>query len=112
MIVRRFFAWLARLDAPAIDLVPTAPAPPAVRAEQFADRHAQVQAEAAYGRRLAARICAVNNANVTRDYGLSFEDQSRRVIPMSNKQLADAGRLLGVTIEAPRKEVEHAHHRK
>ena len=52
------------------------------------------------------RVCAVNNANVTRDYGAHTEDLTHvGMVPpdLSSDELADAKRLLGiVAVEPPR----------
>ena len=70
-----------------------------------ADRPGAV-AQAQRTRQLMDRVCAVNNANVTRDYGTHTEDLTHvGMVPpdLSSDELADAKRLLGiVAVEPPR----------
>lgn len=56
-------------------------------------------AQAQRTRQLMDRVCAVNNANVTRDYGTHTEDLTHAgMVPpdLSSDELADAKRLLGI----------------
>ena len=63
-------------------------------------------AQAQRTRQLMDRVCAVNNANVTRDYGTHTEDLTHvGMVPpdLSGDELAVAKRLLGiVAVEPPR----------
>ena len=77
----------------------------ATEAVSEADRPGAV-AQAQRTRQLMDRVCAVNNANVTRDYGTHTEDLTHvGMVPpdLSSDELADAKRLLGVVaVEPPR----------
>ena len=67
-----------------------------------ANRPAAV-AQAQRTRQLMDRVCAVNNANVTRDYGTYTEDLTHvGVVPplLTADELADAERLLDVRVAA------------
>lgn len=60
-------------------------------------------------RQLMDRICATNNANVTRDYGTHTEDLTHvGMVPpdLSSDELADAKRLLDVRVAADRASVK------
>ena len=60
-------------------------------------------AQAQRTRQLMDRVCAVNNANVTRDYGTHTEDLTHvGMVPpdLSGDELADAKRLLDVHVAA------------
>ena len=84
-----------------------APMVPSMSQEQFSDaQHPVTQAQNIRTRQLMDRVCAVNNANVTRDYGARTEDLTHvGMVPpdLSSDELADAKRLLGiVAVEPPR----------
>lgn len=98
-----FKAWLAekagRPLRPFPGQAPTALAPvaPTISQEQFADAQRPVtQQQEIRTRQLMDRICAVNNANVTRDYGTHAVHEASRVPvePLSAEEMADADRLL------------------
>ena len=75
----------------------------ATEAVSEADRPSAV-AQARRTRQLMDRVCAVNNANVTRDYGTHTEDLTHvGMVPpdLSSDELADAKRLLGVVAVEP-----------
>ena len=82
-----------------------APMVPSMSQEQFADaQHPVTQAQAQRTRQLMDRVCAVNNANVTRDYGTHTEDLTHvGMVPpdLSSDELADAKRLLGIVAVEP-----------
>lgn len=48
-----------------------------------------------------ARVCAINNANVTRDYGTHTQDFSRPVRGLAADELADVLNLVGVVYAPP-----------
>lgn len=108
-----FKAWLAekagRPLRPFPGQAPTALAPvaPTISQEQFADAQRPVtQQQEIRTRQLMDRICAVNNANVTRDYGTHTEDLTHAgMVPpdLSSDELADAKRLLRVRVKEPRR---------
>ena len=81
-----------------------APMVPSMSQEQFSDaQHPVTQAQAQRTRQLMDRVCAVNNANVTRDYGTCTEDLTHvGMVPpdLSSDELADAKRLLDVRVAA------------
>lgn len=102
-----FKAWLAekagRPLRPFPGQAPTALAPvaPTISQEQFADAQRPVtQQQEIRTRQLMDHICAVNNANVTRDYGTHAEDLSYRHPPraLDARELADAASLLDVQV--------------
>lgn len=77
----------------------------ATEAVSEADRPGAV-AQAQRIRQLMDRVCAVNNANVTRDYGTHTEDLTHAgMVPpdLSSDELADAKRLLRVRVKEPRR---------
>lgn len=102
----RIWARWQRIQRP----VPAAPYSPALvdpflatEAVSEADRPSAV-AQATRTRQLMDRICALNNANVTRDYGTRTEDLTHvGMVPpdLSHDDFADAKRLLGVRVVAP-----------
>lgn len=57
-------------------------------------------AQAQRTRQLMDRVCAVNNANVTRNYGTHTEDLSKpqQPPPLTAEDLADAKKLLDVLV--------------
>ena len=74
-----------------------APMVPSMSQEQFSDAQRPVtQAQNIRTREVMDRVCATNNANVTRDYGTHTEDLTRSVQPpaLTAKDMADADRLL------------------
>ena len=81
-----------------------APMVPSMSQEQFSDaQHPVTQAQAQRTRQLMDRVCAVNNANVTRDYGTHTEDLTHvGMVPplLTADDLADAKRLLDVRVSA------------
>ena len=81
-----------------------APMVPSMSQEQFSDaQHPVTQAQNIRIRQLMDRVCAVNNANVTRDYGTHTEDLTHvGMVPpdLSSDELADAERLLDVRVAA------------
>ena len=92
--------------APATPYSPglSAPVDPflATEAVSEADRPGAV-AQAQRIRQLMDRICATNNANVTRDYGTHTEDLTHvGMVPplLTADELADAKRLLDVRVAA------------
>ena len=110
-----FNAWLAarsifgppRPSALAPGPSVLAPMVPPMSQEQFSGAQRPVtQAQAQRTRQLMDRVCAVNNANVTRDYGTHTVDLTHvGIVPpdLSSDELADAKRLLGiVAVEPPR----------
>ena len=106
----RIWARWQRIQRPA-PATPSSPGLPALvdpflatEAVSEADRPSAV-AQAQRTRQLMDRVCAVNNANVTRDYGTRTEDLSKpqQPPPLTAEDLADAKRLLGiVAVEPPR----------
>lgn len=81
-----------------------APMVPSMSQEQFSDAQRPVtQAQAQRTRQLMDRVCTVNNANVTRDYGAHTVDLTHvGMVPpdLSSDELADAKRLLDVRVAA------------
>ena len=81
-----------------------APMVPSMSQEQFSDAQRPVtQAQNIRTRQLMDRVCATNNANVTRDYGTHTEDLTHvGMVPpdLSGDELADAERLLDVRVAA------------
>ena len=81
-----------------------APMAPSMSQEQFSDAQRPVtQAQNLRTREVMGRICATNNANVTRDYGTHTEDLTHvGIVPpdLSSDELADAKRLLDVRVAA------------
>ena len=74
----------------------------ATEAVSEADRPGAV-AQARRTQQLMGRVCAVNNANVTRNYGTHTEDLTHvGMVPpdLSSDELADAERLLDVRVAA------------
>ena len=108
----RVWARWQRIQRPA-PATPSSPGPsvlapmvPSMSQEQFSDAQrpvTQAQAQAQRTRQLMDRVCAVNNANVTRDYGTHTEDLTHvGMVPpdLSSDELADAERLLDVRVAA------------
>lgn len=100
-----FKAWLAAKTGkpvrPFPGQVPTtlAPVAPAISQEQFTDAQRPItQQQEIRTRQLMDRICAVNNANVTRNYGTHTEDLTKhhQPTPLSIDDMADAKKLLQV----------------
>ena len=81
-----------------------APMVPSMSQEQFSDaQRPGAVAQAQRTRQLMDRVCAVNNANVTRDYGTHTEDLTHvGMVPpdLSSDELADVERLLDVRVAA------------
>ena len=78
-----------------------APMVPSVSQEQFSDAQRPVtQTQNVRTREVMDRICATNNANVTRNYGKHTVDMSERQQPpaLTAEDLADAKKLLDVLI--------------
>ena len=104
----KFQAWLASHLAPlppvsAPSPAPLAPQTPFLSREPVSDAQRPVtEQQNIRTRQLMDRICAVNNANVTRDYGSRTEDLTRhhQPAPMTADDLADAKRLLDVRVES------------
>lgn len=109
-----FKAWLAAKAGtpvrpfPGQAPTPLAPVAPAISQEQFTDAQRPVtQQQEVRTRQLMDRVCAVNNANVTRDYGTHTVDLTHvGMVPpdLSSDELADAKRLLGVRVGEPGRE--------
>ena len=111
-LFRRLWGWLAAPELP--QATQTAETPPwasplmpsmllSREAVSEANRPGAV-AQAIRTRQLMDRICALNNANVTRDYGTRTEDLTHvGMVPpdLSHDDFADAKRLLGVRVVAP-----------
>lgn len=103
----KFQAWLTRLTGAGLPPVsapsptPLAPQHPflATEAVSEANRPGAV-AQAIRVQQLMDRICAINNANVVRDYGTHVEDLTKphQPTPLSIDDLADAKKLLGVCV--------------
>lgn len=100
-----FKAWLAAKAGKPVRPFPgqsptsLAPVAPAISQEQFTDAQRPItQQQEIRTRQLMDRICAVNNANVTRNYGTHTEDLTRNVQPppLTIDDLADAKKLLQV----------------
>lgn len=78
-----------------------APMVPSMSQEQFSDAQRPVtQAQNIRTREVMDRVCATNNANVTRDYGTHTEDLSKpqQPPPLTAEDLADAKKLLDVLV--------------
>lgn len=99
----KFQAWLLRrtsVGLPAVSAptpTPLAPQNPFLAQEPVSEANRPgAVAEATRTRQLMDRICAINNANVTRNYGTHTEDLTRNVQPpaLTAKDMADADRLL------------------
>ena len=92
--------------APATPYSPGLPAlvDPFLATEAVSDAQRPVtQAQNIRTREVMGRICATNNANVTRDYGTHTEDLTHvGMVPpdLSGDELADAKRLLDVHVAA------------
>lgn len=83
--------WLTAMPAPAEigARAPTAPIAPR-SSERYLDVNAQrTQEDDARHEHAATRVCAVNNANVTRNYGSFKEDHSYQVAPLTLKEETD-----------------------
>ncbi len=101
----KFQAWLTRLTGAGLPPMsvpsptPLAPQHPflATEAVSEANRPGAV-AQAIRTRQLMDRICAINNANVTRNYGTHTEDLTKhhQPTPLSIDDMADAKKLLQV----------------
>lgn len=99
----KFQAWLTRLTGAGLPPVsapsptPLAPQHPFLAQEPVSEANRPgAVAEATRTRQLMDRICAVNNANVTRNYGTHTEDLTKRhqPAPLSADDMADFDRLL------------------
>lgn len=99
----KFQAWLLRRTSVGLPPVsapsptPLAPQHPFLAQEPVSEANRPgAVAEATRTRQLMDRICAINNANVTRNYGIHIEDLTRNVQPppLTAKDMADADRLL------------------
>lgn len=110
----KFRAWLTRLTGAGLPPVsapsptPLAPQHPFLAQEPVSEANRPgAVAEATRTRQLMDRVCAVNNANVTRDYGTHTVDLTHvGMVPpdLSSDELADAKRLLGVRAGEPGRE--------
>lgn len=98
-----FKAWLASKAGkpvrpfPGQSPTPLAPVAPAISQEQFTDAQRPVtQQREIRTRQLMDRVCAVNNANVTRNYGTHTTHEASRVPvePLTAEEMADFDRLL------------------
>ena len=105
----RIWARWQRIQRPA-PAVPHSPgfsalADPFLAAEAVSEANRPgAVAQAQRIRQLMDRVCAVNNANVTRNYGTRTEDLTHvGIVPpdLSSDELADAKRLLGVVAVEP-----------
>lgn len=101
----KFQAWLTRLTGAGLPPVsapsptPLTPQHPFLAQEPVSEANRPgAVAEATRTRQLMDRICAVNNANVTRDYGTHTEDLTKhhQPTPLSIDDMADAKKLLQV----------------
>ncbi|PTT42804.1 hypothetical protein DBR23_02675 [Acidovorax sp. HMWF018] len=101
----KFQAWLTRLTGAGLPPVsapsptPLAPQHPFLAQEPVSEANRPgAVAQAARTRQLMDRICAVNNANVTRNYGTHTEDLTKhhQPTPLSIDDMADAKKLLQV----------------
>lgn len=105
----KFQAWLSSRLTPlppisAPSPAPLAPQTPFLAQEQFAETQRPItEQQSVRTRQLMDRICAVNNAYVTRNYGTHTVHQVSNVPvePLSADDLADAKKLLGVVAVEP-----------
>lgn len=105
----KFQAWLTRLTGAGLPPVsapsptPLAPQSPFLAQEPVSEANRPgAVAQAIRVQQLMDRICAINNANVARDYGTHVEDLTKhhQPTPLSIDDLADAKRLLDVRVAA------------
>jgi hypothetical protein len=104
-MLKQLWARFNRIQAP----VPPAAAEQAITpkvpltSERYVDSYAKrTQQQDQRHEFLAGRICAINNANVVRDYGAHIADESRLVEQLSAEEERDIEHLMEVKYHKPK----------